>query len=398
METVDTTPAVMSWKDTASALYDPALRPDMVKDALGYLGAEKALNKFGIVNGSAEKVVDTIATLTTIAGLVEKKAELKEIAAPYVAKAYDAEGRKELAEELAATKTAQEMKTYVEEKVIKPVSAKVTAGKEYAAPYVATIKEKSAPYVEKIDELRRSERVEAMVAAFQAAREHPVEKMSELRSTAVDLIKYENLQPYREYVMSAEFQADTARLVKVDLPELAKKGKESVKTKAIILAAELESYKEHAKATAATYYEIGKEKVPSKVELEVLRMKLKASTLTLVSELQAELASGVESVKKEGFSYADIVERLKRVVAVVDKIVISPLKEQAKLLTPSSSSVDVSEPEIADEIVAKAIATATVTPAKAAEDRPIVATGANGGSVTDDDDDTMHDATEGDEE
>jgi len=265
---------------------------------------------------------------------------------------------------------------------------------------VATIKEKSAPYVEKIETFRRSERVGEMVAAFKAAREHPVEKISELRSTAVDLIKYENLQPYREYVMSEQFQADTARLVKVDLPMLAKKGKESVKAKALVLATNLTTYKTAAKATAASYYAMGKESVPSKEELEVLKAKLKESTLTLVSELQAELTSGVESVKKDGLSLSEVVERLKRVIAVVDKIVISPLKEQAIALSKSASSVDVSEAEpLAEAVVDAAIAKA-VAPNGCAkmEEKPIMATGtvtANG-SVTDEEE--MHDATEGEEE
>ena len=47
---------------------------------------------------------------------------------------------------------------------------------------------------------RKSERVEKMIAAFQAAREHPAEKVAELKEKVVDLIKYENLKVYREHV------------------------------------------------------------------------------------------------------------------------------------------------------------------------------------------------------
>merc|ERR1719456_1855365 len=97
------------------------------------------------------------------------------------------------------------------------VAEKITVGKEMAAPYLSSVKESSAPYVAKLEELRRSERVEAMVEAFKAAREHPAEKVTELKSKAIDLMKYETLREYRDHVMSEQFQADTTRLVKVEL-------------------------------------------------------------------------------------------------------------------------------------------------------------------------------------
>ena len=98
--------------------YDVETRPKMVMDALVYLNAEKALSKVGLVNGSAEKVVEAVAAMTTISGLIEKKAELTEIAAPYIEKAKDAEGRKELAEQLVATQLVQDGKAMLDEKVV----------------------------------------------------------------------------------------------------------------------------------------------------------------------------------------------------------------------------------------------------------------------------------------
>jgi hypothetical protein len=45
---------------------------------------------------------------------------------------------------------------------------------------------------------------------------------------------------------------------------------------------------------------------------------------------QAELASGVDHVKAEGFSLADTIERLKRVVSLVEKMVVVPLIKTVK--------------------------------------------------------------------
>jgi len=338
--------ALSSVKSTVSELYDPSTRPELVKGAINYIGAPAILNKFGIVNGSAEKVVDVVAQMTTVAGLKEKTIEGYTVAKPYIAKARDPEGRKEIAVEIGAVKLVNNVKGKIDERVLTPIGDKVNAGKEYAAgkvtagkeivaPYVSAAKEKTAPYVEKLEveyeKIRRSEKVEAMIAAFQEAREHPAEKVGELRSKAVDLIKYENLRSYRDHVMSAEFQADTARLIKHDLPKLAMGGVESVKGKAVNLALELDSYKEKAKANASSVYQ---EKVPSKEDLKAAGLKVKETTLTLVTELQAVIAaeakSGYQSVRTDGFSLSDVVERLKRVYGVVDTIVVTPLITHVK--------------------------------------------------------------------
>merc|ERR1719171_3470885 len=122
----------------------------------------------------------------------------------------------------------------IDEKVVVPVKNKYAAGKEFVAPYVTAVKESATVVTtaRKIEEIRNSERVEKMIAAFQAAREHPAEKIGEMRAKAVDLIKYDNIKSYRDYIMSEEFQKDTIKLVKVTLPTIAmdaaKNGKASV--------------------------------------------------------------------------------------------------------------------------------------------------------------------------
>ena len=223
--------------EVGATLYDPETRPKKVAEMLVSLGADKVLSKV-VSEAKAEMMLEGIASITTLEGLQAKKAEITEIAKPYVAKAYTPDGRQALVAE-----TKELAMPYVEPYVT-PVKeyaeAKITAGKEFAAPYITSVKESS--YVAKLDEIRRSERVEAMVAAFQEAREHPAEKVGELRAKAVDLIKYEKLQEYRAHVMSAEFQADTIRLVKVDLPNIAKQGADTVRAKATTLADELECH------------------------------------------------------------------------------------------------------------------------------------------------------------
>jgi len=326
-----------SWKETAMELY-PSLkesaidlynnvekRPEKVAAILVQCGAEKVLSKVGISEPkNQEWVVQEISQLTTISGLRDKKVEISELAAPYIEKAACPEGRKEIFDETKAYALPYA------EKVLEPIEAKLAAGKELAesklaagkelaAPYISSVKDSSAPYVAKLDALRRSERVEAMVAAFQDARAHPSDKVSELKSKAVDLIKYENIKSYRNHVMSPEFQADTARLVKVELPAVAaaaaKRGAETVKAKAVALAEELESIKAKTKAIVAQGYEIANE-----VELESLRAKCAITSAALLAELQ----QGMAHIKDEGFSLADVIERLKRVAASVEAAFTTP--------------------------------------------------------------------------
>lgn len=150
---------------------DTETRPQKVAEALHTAGLATVLQKAGL-NVSADKVVDALASMTTIEGFVEKKNAAKDIAGEYIAKARDTDGRKEIVEEIAATETYQTAKATITEKVVEPVSAKINAGKELAAPYVASAKEMSDPYVAKLAELRKSERVEAMISAFNEVGTH----------------------------------------------------------------------------------------------------------------------------------------------------------------------------------------------------------------------------------
>jgi len=230
-----------------------------------------------------------VASMTTIAGFRENSAVLQEMAAPYIKKACDKAGRKELAE-------------MASEKVIKPT-------KEFAIPYVAKLKAKRADLV-------ASKRYEQAVSALQAVREHPLETAIELRAKAIDLLQYEKFASYREYVQSEEFQADTRRLVQLELPTIAldaaSRGLDKVKQGAAMLATEIE-------ATRLTIVQCGYGMV-QKIESKDFRSRSKA----LLAELQSQLTDGTQHVRTEGFSLTDAMMRIKRVAAAIDSLFISP--------------------------------------------------------------------------
>ena len=70
------------------------------------------------------------------------------------------------------------------------------------------------------------------------------------------------------------------------------------------------------------------------VELESIKARVKETSSLLIAELQSELLLSVETFKSDGFSVTEAVERLKRVAAVVDKLVITPIKTEVSALTP----------------------------------------------------------------
>merc|ERR1719502_1800824 len=70
--------------------------------------------------------------------------------------------------------------------------------------------------------------------------------------------------------------------------------------------------------------------VPSEAEMKAAAEKVKSTGAALLTELQSELTSGVEKVRTDGFSLDDTIERLKRVVGLVDKMVVTPLIEKVK--------------------------------------------------------------------
>jgi hypothetical protein len=213
----------------------------------------------------------------------------------------------------------------------------------YLAPYISSVKETAAPYVAKLEELRKSEKVEKMLEAFNEAREYPVEKVAALKEKAVDLIKYEKVKAYREQwnVKTAEFQADMARLIK-ELPVVAsaaaQKGADKVKTAATALAEELETHMAQVKALVAQGYGMA-----SAIELEAVKQKVAAMSSSLLKQMETEAKSGVELYKVEGFSLQDFLERLKRVgsAIVAEGKSLLPLKEEEPLKpAPSEPLVD----------------------------------------------------------
>jgi len=358
---------------------------------------------------SAERI-EELAALTTVDGLKTKTGELKELAAPYIAKAYESEGRKELvaeasdlanekvikpvrekvtekveavkvaSKEYAAEKTEavkeyaaekkeavkgfavekkEAVKEYATEKVLKPTKELaepyIAKSSELAAPYIAKSSEIAAPYIAKMEtkraEIVASKRYEKAVAALQTAREHPMEMATELKSKAIDLLKYDNIASYRDYIQSEEFQADTMRLVKVELPAIASdaaaRGIDQVKTAATSLAGDIEAKKGQIVVALEKGYSAAR-----KVELADLKEKAKA----LTAELQAEMLSGIDHVKAEGFSLADTLARMKKMVGAIDTLLLSPLltgaddgpeapTELAPAHLPSSGTPDAKEDE-----------------------------------------------------
>lgn len=353
--------AIAEIKTTAFELYtDTESRPQKVSEFLHSLGADKVLSRV-VDETKVEKVLTELCALSTLAGISEKKAQLSDMAAPYIEMAGTTDGRKQLLEEtkeFAAPYVTPYVEKVNEKKALltEKVSEKISAGKEMAAPYISTVKESSAPYVAKLEEIRRSERVEAMLEAFKEAREHPAEKVSELKAKAVDLIKYEKLETYRDYVLSAEFQADTARLVKVELPAVAsaaaQRGADSLKSAATALAEEIEGHRAKVKALVAQGYELA-----SAVELDALRVKIASASSTLLKELQNEVTLGVEAYKADGFSVHDVIERLKRVgasVVVEGKALLDTAKTCAKTDTKTGAKAIANGKEVFSDAASEA--------------------------------------------
>ena len=360
-------------KTYASELLDPETRVPLLAKGLDYIGAEKVLAPVGV---SAE----TVANLATVAALKVKKEELATLAKPYIAKAYDKDGRKELVAEAneKIIKPAAEYALEVADPYVAPLKEKLTAGKELAeakymqgkeiaeakymqgkeiaTPYILSARDQAAPYIAKLDsktqELVGAKRYEAAMAALAKVREHPTEVATELRATAVDLIRYENVKAYQEFVLSEQFQADTISLVKVQLPalasEYAKRGSEALKVKAQELTVELEAQREKAAAAFAKGYTMAKNGEAEDAIL-ALSSSLKAMASQLLTEVSVELKAGVAHAKSEGLSYDDLLNRLKRVASVLDTIVVTPIRTKMviSLVEPAS------EPAAEDECCAK---------------------------------------------
>jgi hypothetical protein len=96
--------------------------------------------------------------------------------------------------------------TRANETIIKPT-------RERVAPLVAKLESKRAELVE-------SPRYKHAIRSLEHVRAHPIEAAKEFKATAIDLIKYDNLLTYREYVQSSEFFNETVKLVTEELPKL----------------------------------------------------------------------------------------------------------------------------------------------------------------------------------
>lgn len=254
------------------------------------------------------------------------------------------------------------------EKVIKPT-------KELAEPYIAKSNEMAAPYLAKMEakraEIVTSKRFEKAVSALKELREHPVETAAELKSKAIDLLKYDALVSYREYVQSDEFHADTMRLVKVELPAIANSGVEKLKVGATSLAVDIETKRDQIVLALERGYSAARQ-----LELNDLKDKMKL----LLVEFHTEGSSLTAQVKAEGFSLTDAVARLKKVAAAIDSILVAPLLAA----NDTAPEPPVEEVAVADE------------PAATAPEEP-VATAPDAATATDEAEAAAEEAEEADE-
>lgn len=299
---------VASIREQASVLYnEPEQRPELVIKGLEKIGAERVVGL---------KVIEKVAALSTRAGREQSISELQEAASPYMKME-----RKELIYEGASV---------IKEKVIVPatevampyVEPLVNKSKEVAAPYIAKSKEVAAPYITKGMETKeavlKDERVqkamEDLKAKFSQVRERPAEAVSELRSKAVDLIKYEKVGEYRDYVCSDKFVADTTKLVKEDLPQLAKdavvKGADGVQAASTVLSAELGA----ASTIVVDAWKKGRESHSDLRSWEALR----GLASVLVAEIQTGLVGRIEENQLDE-KYTELVGRLKTVFGLNPK-------------------------------------------------------------------------------
>ena len=163
----------------------------------------------------------------------------------------------------------------------------------------------------------------------------------ELGAKAVDLIKYEKVTEYREYVCSEQFVSDTTKLVKEDLPQLAKdaavKGQAAVQATATVLTAELDA----AKTIVGGAWKKGCEENSPLASWEALR--------GLASVLVAEIQVGVKGRFEENeldTKVAEVVARLKVVFGLGSE---EPLAVEEKVAAPDDDEVTGEEDAADDE-------------------------------------------------
>lgn len=245
-----------------------------------------------------------MASLTTVSGLLAKTSELQVIAMPYVEKVKCADGRKEL---------IQEGVVIAQKRIIKPTVDVATPYVQSAhAKIVEPTKQLAAPYVARIvsgrDALLADERCQKALAGLRHVRAHPLEVAQELKTKAVDLVKYDDLVAYRAYVQSPEFQADTVKLLRDDLPTIARdaarRGLELLQQKTTLLADELQ-------ARRAAFHDAWARGFSGATSFEFDDLRSRARAL--VEELQQQLASRMEAVKGADYNVQEVIARLTKI-------------------------------------------------------------------------------------
>ena len=171
------------------------------------------------------KEIERLAGWSTRAGLTTEIAGVKEVAAPYMemnTKELVLEGAKLVkmggveGAKLVNASILQPSYARVDEGLLQPAKARATP---YVAPYIARgLDTKDAV----LADVRVQKAVASLKGKFEQVRERPADVARDLKTQTIDLIKYEKLGEYRAYVCSEHFVADTRRLVKEDLPALAK--------------------------------------------------------------------------------------------------------------------------------------------------------------------------------
>ena len=192
------------------------------------------------------KEIERLAGWSTRAGLTTEIAGVKEVAAPYMemnTKELVLEGAKLVkmggveGAKLVNASILQPSYARVDEGLLQPAKARATP---YVAPYIARgLDTKDAV----MSDVRVQKAVASLKGKFEQVRERPADVARDLKTQTIDLIKYEKLGEYRAYVCSEHFVADTRRLVKDDLPALAKEatrlGAHGVKAGAELMKDEL---------------------------------------------------------------------------------------------------------------------------------------------------------------
>ena len=358
----------------ASTLYnDVEQRPEMVRQGLTRAGIEKVL-------GSKE--IERLAGWSTRAGLTTEIAGVKEVAAPYMemnTKELVLEGAKLVkmggveGAKLVNASILQPSYARVDEGLLQPAKARATP---YVAPYIARgLDTKDAV----LADVRVQKAVASLKGKFEQVRERPADVARDLKTQTIDLIKYEKLGEYRAYVCSEHFVADTRRLVKEDLPALAKEatrlGAHGVQAGAELMKDELAA----ASAAASEAWAKGREEhsdlrswealsglarvlvaamsdgLASRAEEAELRAKLAAMTARLQSvfglgqaaapaeaPVDAEDEAQVEVNKIVGFEVEAVVEAASSVavsvVVAVEEVESSTLNTGAPVFIPGGPS------------------------------------------------------------